>query len=76
MGYGVEQTHELQATLDAVPADVVLAATPIDLTRVLSLNKPVVRVRYDLEETDPEAFAAPLRRIMEQAGDKEPVVAG
>ena len=58
MGYGAEQTGELAATLDAVPADLVLAATPIDLTRVLSLNKPVVRVRYDLEETDPAAFAA------------------
>ncbi len=58
MGYGAEQTLELAATLDAVPADLVLAATPIDLTRVLSLNKPVVRVRYDLEETDPVAFAA------------------
>lgn len=72
MGYGAEQTHELQTTLDAVPADLVLAATPIDLTRVLSLNKPVVRVRYDLEETDPEAFAAPLRRIVELARVREP----
>ena len=58
-----------------MPADLVLAATPIDLTRVLSLNKPVVRVRYDLDETDPEAFAAPLRRIMELARVKEPVAA-
>jgi hypothetical protein len=42
---------------------------------VLSLNKPVVRVRYDLQETDPEAFAVPLRRIMELARVKEPVAA-
>ena len=33
-----------------MPADLVLAATPIDLTRVLHLKKPVVRVRYELEE--------------------------
>lgn len=64
MGYGDEQTRELAATLDAVPADLVLAATPIDLTRILSLNKPVVRVRYDLEETDPEAFAAILEAVV------------
>jgi len=64
MGYGDEQTRELAATLDAVPADLVLAATPIDLTRVLSLNKPVVRVRYDLQETDPEAFAAVLEPVV------------
>jgi predicted GTPase len=76
MGYGAEQTHELQATLDAIPADLVLAATPIDLTRVLTLNKRVVRVRYDLEETDPEAFAAALRRIVEPAKARELVAAG
>ena len=75
MGYGAEQTGELQATLDAVPADLVLSATPIDLTRVLSLNKPVVRVRYDLDETDPEAFAAPLRRVIEPARARELVAA-
>ena len=49
MGYGDKQIHELEAALDAVPADVVLAATPIDLTRVLTTKKPIVRVRYELE---------------------------
>jgi hypothetical protein len=42
--------HELETTLNAMPADLVLSATPIDLTRVLKLRKPVVRVRYELEE--------------------------
>jgi predicted GTPase len=50
MGYGPEQMHELETTLNAMPADLVLSATPIDLTRVLQLRKPVVRVRYELEE--------------------------
>jgi predicted GTPase len=49
MGYGDKQIHELESALDAIPADVVLAATPIDITRVLSILKPVVRVRYELE---------------------------
>ena len=49
MGYGDKQIHELEAALTAIPADVVLAATPIDLTRVLSVPKPIVRVRYELE---------------------------
>jgi predicted GTPase len=77
MGYGEEQTRELAATLDAVPADLVLAATPIDLTRVLSLNKPVVRVRYDLEETDPAAFAAVLEPAIRlgRAAEAEELVA-
>ena len=50
MGYGRGQMHELETTLNAMPADLVLSATPIDLTRVLKLRKPVVRVRYELEE--------------------------
>ena len=35
--------------LTAIPADLVLSATPIDLTRVLTVPKPIVRVRYELE---------------------------
>jgi predicted GTPase len=50
MGYGAAQMRDLEATLNATPADLVLAATPIDLRRVLKLEKPVVRVRYELEE--------------------------
>jgi predicted GTPase len=67
MGYGHEQISELAATLDAVPADLVLSATPIDLTRVLEVNKAVVRVRYDLDETDPAALHAVLRPIIDGA---------
>ncbi len=66
MGYGEQQVHELQETLNAVPADLVLAATPIDLRRVLTLNKPIVRVRYDLDE----ASGPSLRSLV------EPVVRG
>jgi predicted GTPase len=49
MGYGDKQVRELERALTEIPADVVLAATPIDLTRVLSVPKPIVRVRYELE---------------------------
>jgi predicted GTPase len=48
MGYGGEQVADLEATLNAVDADVVLSATPIDLSRLVNLNKPITRVRYDL----------------------------
>lgn len=50
MGYGPEQLQELQDTLADVPADLVVVATPIDLARVISLNRPAVRVRYELQE--------------------------
>jgi predicted GTPase len=50
MGYGTDQMHELEATLNACDADLVLSATPIDITRVLTLNKPITRVRYELKQ--------------------------
>jgi predicted GTPase len=50
MGYGAEQVKELAATIEAVPADVVLIGTPIDLRRLLAIGKPALRVRYDLLE--------------------------
>jgi predicted GTPase len=54
MGYGQAQIGELESTLNAMPADLVLSATPIDLTRLIKLNKPIVRVRYELEEVEGE----------------------
>jgi len=51
MGYGDAQVAELAAALEATPAEVILAATPIDLTRVLHVSRPIVRVQYELEPT-------------------------
>ncbi len=68
MGYGDGQVRELEATLNAMPADVVLAATPIDLTRVLTLNKPIVRVRYELEEVAGPSLETLLDPIVRLAG--------
>ncbi len=48
MGYGEEQKRDLEATINAVSADVVLSGTPIDLERVVRSNKPIVRVTYEL----------------------------
>ena len=50
MGYGPKQIKELEQTIDAVPCDVVVCGTPIDLGRVLKSTKPVVQVRYELDE--------------------------
>jgi predicted GTPase len=50
MGYGEEQTRELQATINAAEADLVLIATPIDLRRIISIQHPTDRVRYELQE--------------------------
>ena len=50
MGYGKEQIRELEETINATPCDVVVIGTPVDLRRVLNLNKPSVRVKYELQE--------------------------
>jgi predicted GTPase len=64
MGYGPAQTHDLEATLNACDADLVLSATPIDLTRVLRLEKPVTRVRYDLAELSGRPLAEVIEPIL------------
>ncbi len=50
MGYGNNQIKELEETINKSDADLVMVATPIDLTRVLKLNKPSLRVFYELQE--------------------------
>ena len=51
MGYGDEQMKDLEATINQVPCDAVVIGTPIDLRRIIHINKPSVRVQYTLEET-------------------------
>jgi predicted GTPase len=48
MGYGDDMVADLEATINATPADVVVAGTPIDLGRLIKADKPVVRVQYEL----------------------------
>ena len=50
MGYGEKQIKDLEATINKVPCDTVIIATPIDLRRLVKINKPSVRVIYELQE--------------------------
>ncbi len=50
MGYGDEQIHDLEATINAVPCDLVVSGTPMDLNRIVSVNKPILSVGYRLQE--------------------------
>lgn len=54
MGYSAEQVRELEAAINRTPADLVVLGTPIDLRRFMTLNKPAVRVFYELEEIHPQ----------------------
>ena len=50
MGYGEQQIRDLEDSINRTDCDVVISATPIDLARIVKVNKPMVRVRYELEE--------------------------
>ncbi len=64
MGYGDAQIKDLEATIEATPCDVVISATPIDITRVLKVNKPMVRATYDLAEVKPGQIEAAIRKAL------------
>ena len=50
MGYSPGQIRELERTINRVPADAVISGTPIDLRGIIKSKKPIVRIRYNLEE--------------------------
>ena len=70
MGYGQGQTRDLEATIramvDAGVVDAVVSGTPIDLTRVLSVDVPLVRARYSLREQEPGRLEAALRKALDR----------
>jgi predicted GTPase len=61
MGYGETQVRDLEATVNAVDCDLVLVATPIDLTRLITIDKPHQRIGYRLEEEGDEFEKAVTR---------------
>lgn len=50
MGYDEDQIKDLESTINNAECDLVLSATPIDLTRIISVNKPVLRVKYEYKD--------------------------
>jgi predicted GTPase len=64
MGYGTAQVRDLEATLQAVEADAILSATPIDLTRVLTVDKPITRVGYELAQVGGRPLEELIRPII------------
>ncbi|MEA5078445.1 MAG: cyclic 2,3-diphosphoglycerate synthase [Anaerolineaceae bacterium] len=50
MGYGDAMVKDLEKTINKADVDLVISATPIDLTRIIKVNKPMQRVRYELQE--------------------------
>ncbi len=62
MGYGAEQIHELEETVNNAPVDLVIIGTPIDLRRVMRIRHPADRVRYELQVIGRPTLADILQR--------------
>lgn len=73
MGYSERQIADLQATLEAMPVDLILSATPVDLNRLLRLSRPLVQVCYEYREMDGEPLAERIRDFLSRnEGRHEP----
>lgn len=71
MGYGDAQVRDLEATIEATieatGADAVVSGTPIDLGRILSVSKPLVRARYELREHTPGGLAEAVAELLSRS---------
>jgi predicted GTPase len=68
MGYGAEQLADLEATINATDCDAVVIGTPIDLARIVDIEKPATRVTYDLEEIGEPDLAGILAGFAQEHG--------
>ncbi|MHC4697428.1 MAG: cyclic 2,3-diphosphoglycerate synthase [Planctomycetota bacterium] len=66
MGYGRKQMKELERTINAVKCDLVLIGTPIDLGKLLNINKPALRVRYELAPAAATALKHEVMRVIKR----------
>lgn len=64
MGYGKKQIKELEQTINNTPCDVVISGTPIDLTRILKTQKPLVRVRYNVGDATARAIDVVISKFL------------
>jgi predicted GTPase len=68
LGYGEKQVAELKETIDRVPCDVVVIGTPIDLRRIMTINKPTVRVNYELKVLGSVSLEQILENFLKRCG--------
>ena len=71
MGYGKAEIAALGRTIAAAKADFVLAATPVDLARLIPIDTPVIRVRYDFAEVDAPGLSDRLAAFLARSGKRD-----
>ncbi len=71
MGYGAEQVHDLEATINGAGAEVVVLGTPADLRRVLELRAAVVRIGYEIEDRSEPTLRDILTRWVRDLGPRD-----
>ncbi len=67
VGYSTRQLADLEATIAAVPCDLVLVATPVDLKRIIRISQPCLRVHYEMEERGAPVLMPLLRDLLASA---------
>jgi len=70
LGYSDKQVAELKETIDHTPCDVVVIGTPIDLRRVLTINQPTIRVKYELKVLGPVSLEQILDEFINRSVKK------
>jgi len=66
-GYSVAQIRELEETINSTPCDAVLVATPINLADIIKINKPVIRVTYEVEELATPGLSGVVKEFLERS---------
>ncbi|HOP07242.1 MAG TPA: cyclic 2,3-diphosphoglycerate synthase [candidate division Zixibacteria bacterium] len=70
MGYGTQQVKDLETTINRTKCDLVVIATPIDLTRVIKIKHPTVRINYSLQEIGEPDLTTVLTDFVKGKGKK------
>ncbi|WP_411893702.1 cyclic 2,3-diphosphoglycerate synthase [Winogradskyella sp. A2] len=68
MGYGEEQLRDLELTINACDCDAVVIGTPIDLSRIININKPSTRVFYDLQSIGEPSLESVIEEFLIKKG--------
>ncbi|MBI5887163.1 MAG: GTPase [Deltaproteobacteria bacterium] len=66
VGYSKQQISELEETINRTPCDAVLVATPVDLSRLIRINRPAVRVSYEVEDIGKDGLAGIISEFIKR----------